>query len=492
MKTLLLSHIFNLSPLLILVITALFVLLLDALLPKGDKKLVFTLSLLGLLISAVASFQLWQLDSLSLFNEAIRIDRFSLFFTLLSLAISFITFLSAWTAIKENKLPPGEFSFFLLSCCTGMSLMAWATDLITLFLSLEIMSVAAYILTGIERERLTSSEGALKYFLLGAFSTGFLLYGISLIYSCMGSTQFSVLLNSLRVSTHTLSPLFYTGVGLFTVGLAFKMAVVPFHMWVPDVYEGAPTSITAFMATGIKAVSLAAFIRFFLVTLLPLKADWNTVLLCFAVLTMTVGNLAALVQTNIKRMLAYSSIAHAGYILIAVCATSSQSFEFAISSILFYLIAYGLMTLGAFAVVSYVSPSQEKNLISDYVGFGFRAPLLGIAMILFMLSFIGVPPTAGFMGKFYLFGSAIKSHLFWLAIVGIINSVISSYYYLRVLVAFYMNKPKETEGSLTQALTPLPLSLGFVLVITAVGVLLLGLFPSHIFSLILKSVTPLL
>ena len=495
MKTLLLSHIFNLSPILILVTTALFVLVLDALLPKGDKKLVFILSLLGLLVSAVASFQLWQLNSLSLFNEAIRIDRFSLFFTILSLAISFLTFLSAWPSIKENKFPPGEFSFFLLSCCAGMSLMAWATDLITLFLSLEIMSVTAYILTGIERERLTSSEGALKYFLLGAFSTGFLLYGIALIYASIGSTQFSVLSNYIMTAKqHPLSPLFYTGIGLLTVGLSFKMAVVPFHMWVPDVYEGAPSSITAFMATGIKAVSLAAFIRFFLVTLLPLKADWNTVLLCLAVATMTVGNLAALVQTNIKRMLAYSSIAHAGYIFIAVCATSGQSFEFAISSILFYLIAYGLMTLGAFAIVIYASPSQDKNMISDYAGFGFRAPILGIAMILFMLSFIGVPPTAGFMGKFYLFGSAIKSQLFWLAIVGIINSVISSYYYLRVLVAFYMTPghPEQQVIPKAEGLRDLPFSLGIVLVITTAGVLLLGIFPTQIFNIILKSVTPLL
>ncbi len=486
------AQIFNLSPILILIVTALFVLLLDALFPRGDKKLVFTLSLLGLLGSTVASFQLWQLDGLSLLSEAIRVDHFSLFFTLLSLAITFLTFLSAFPLMKENKVPAGEFSFFLLSCCAGMSLMAWSTDLITLFLSLEIMSVTAYILTGIERERLTSSEGALKYFLLGAFSTGFLLYGIALLYATVGSTQFSALANYAMTSKHSLPPLFYTGVGLLTVGLAFKIAVVPFHMWVPDVYEGAPTPITAFMATGIKAVSFAAFIRIFLIALLSLKANWTMILLCFAVGTMTVGNLAALVQTNIKRMLAYSSIAHAGYIFIAVCATTHQSFELSTSAILFYLIAYGLMTLGAFAIVTYASSlyskhGQEKNMISDYAGFGLRFPLLGGAMIIFMLSFIGVPPTAGFMGKFYLFGSAIKSHLFWLAMVGILNSVISSYYYLRILVAFYMNKPKETE-----ALTPLPLSLGVVIFIAALGTILIGLFPSKIFAIILKTVTPLL
>lgn|SRR3989338_1389183 len=476
--------IFYLSPLIILIFTAIFVLLLDVFIQKNNRRLIFSIASLGVIGSAATSLQLWNGDALYLFHEAIRLDKFSLFFTFLSLGITLLTALSSYPLLQKNNWPLGEYLFFLLSACVGMSLMAWATDLITLFISLEIMSLAVYILTGIERERLTSSEGALKYFLLGAFSTAFLLYGITFIYAATGSTQFSTIAHFLMSSKYTLPPTIYIGLGLLLVGVGFKISAVPFHMWVPDVYEGAPTPITALMATGVKAAGFSALIRLFLVTLSSLKPQWGVIIIGFSILTMTVGNIAALVQNNIKRMLAYSSIAHAGYILIALAAAQeTRVFDLATSSILFYLIAYSFMTIGAFTIVSF---TQDLN------GFGFKHPYLGIAMTIFMLSLIGVPPTVGFMGKFYIFSSALKGGFFWLAIIGIINSVIASYYYLRVLVTLYMKKETDTASSSLSSSLASSLVFNSVLWITAVGTLLVGLFPSSVFKIITKSITALL
>ncbi len=365
--------------------------------------------------------------------------------------------------------------------------MAWASDLMTLFLSLELMSISAYVLTGFRKDRLSSIEGALKYFLLGAFSTGFFLFGIVLLYACTGSTQFSSIGYFLMNSQFTIPAIFYIGIALLIIGMGFKIAAVPFHMWVPDVYEGAPTSVTAFMATAVKAASFSAIIRLFLVPLLSIKANWEIIIFVLAIATMTVGNIAALVQNNIKRMFAYSSIAHAGYILIALTAVNSQIFNLSIGAMLFYLLAYGLMTIGAFSVLIYGTAAQERNNLNDYAGFGFQYPYLGLAMTLFMASLIGLPPTAGFMGKFYIFSSAINAQLYGLAIIGMINSVISSYYYLRVVVVFYMKERQIEQPKLifSPAIT-------WVLVITAAGTLLLGILPTGFFRMITSSVASLL
>lgn len=481
------EQLFYFSPLLILTITALFVLLIDAFLKNGAPKLVFFLSFIGISAASFACIELWKEPSLSLFYEAIRLDRFSLFFTLLSLFLTLLTLLNVYRHLMEKRLPAGEFLFFLLCSGIGMSLMAWATDLITLFMSLEIMSLSVYILTGIEKERITSTEGAFKYFLLGAFSTGFLLYGIALVYSITGSILFSEISNFLVVSKQTLPTVFYIGVALLMVGFGFKIAAVPFHMWVPDVYEGAPTAVTALMATGVKAAGFAALVRFFLVALLSIKTEWNVVLFWLAVLTMTVGNLAALVQPNLKRMLAYSSIAHAGYLLVAVTATQAQIFDLGTSAILFYLIAYGLMTIGAFSVMIFASDREERNSLDDYAGFGLRHPVLGLAMVLFMLSLTGIPLTAGFIGKFYIFSAAIKSQDFILAIIAIINSVIAAYYYLRVIVVFYMKPPTAAPFAIQPSF-----ALNVSLLLTSIGTLGLGLFPSAILKIIKDSVSALL
>lgn len=474
---------FYFSPLIILTITALVVLLVDAFL-KSSKS-AFLLSCLGIFGASFACYALWKEPTLSLFHEAIRLDRFSLFFTLLSLFLTFLTILLLYRPLIEKKFPAGECLFFLLCSAIGMSLMAWSTDLITLFMSLEIMSLSVYILTGFDKERMTSTEGAFKYFLLGAFSTGFLLYGIALIYSTTGSILFSEISNYLIVSKQTLPVVFYIGVALLLIGFGFKIAAVPFHMWVPDVYEGAPTAVTALMATGIKAAGFAAVVRFFLVSLLSLKSEWNIVLFWLAVLTMTIGNLAALVQTNLKRMLAYSSIAHAGYLLVAVSAMQAQIFDLAAGSILFYLIAYGLMTVGAFSIMLFASGREERNALEDYSGFGLHHPILGLAMTLFMLSLTGIPLTAGFIGKFYIFSAALKSKDFILVIIAVLNSIVAAYYYLRVIVVFYMK-----EG--TPQTVPMPFSLNIVLATTAFGTIFLGLFPSRLLKIIQESVSSLL
>jgi len=475
---------FYVLPLLVPAFTAVFVLLLDLFLPGEKKGLATGIAVLGLLITAISCARLWTEDALFLFHEAIRMDRFSIFFTLLAAGLTGLTILNVYPLAAEKKVPAGELLFFLLSCCVGMSLMAWATDLITLFMSLEIMSLTVYILTGIQRERVTATEGAFKYFLLGAFSTGFLLYGIAFIYASAGSTTFSDIANFLVTSRYTIPTIFYIGAALLLVGFAFKIASVPFHMWVPDVYEAAHPAVTGLMATGIKAAAFGAFIRFFLVTLFSIKPEWNMVVWALSVATMTVGNLAALMQRNIKRMLAYSSIAHAGYILVAVAAAKSQIFNLGISAILFYLIAYGLMTMGAFSVIVYASQQEEKNQIDDYAGYGFSHPYLGLAMTLFMLSLTGIPLTAGFIGKFYVFSAALKSHLFILALIAIANSIIAAFYYLRIIMIFYMRKGEA--GPIRRS----P-SLIAVLGLTSAGTVLLGIFPAWWLKIIQDSITAL-
>lgn len=477
--------IFYLSPLLILVFTAVFVLLLDLFLPEKNRKWLLGFTMTGLMISTFVSVELWESGSISLLSEAIRVDRFSLFFTHLAIFLTFLTTLHASSMLKDKRIPSGEFFFFILSCCVGMSLMAWSTDLMTLFISLEIMSLTVYILTGIQKERSEATEGAFKYFLLGAFSTGFLLYGIAFIYASAESTHFSDIANFLIRSRYTIPTIFYIGVALLMIGFGFKIAAVPFHMWVPDAYQGAHPTITALMATGIKAAAFSSLIRFFLVTLFAIKSEWDVVIGVLAIATMTIGNIAALMQKNIKRMLAYSSIAHAGYILVAVSAAKTEVFDLSLYAILFYLIAYALMTMGAFSVVILASQDKEKDSIDDYAGYGFSHPYVGIAMALFMLSLTGVPLTAGFIGKFYIFSAALKSKLFFLALIAVLNSVVASYYYLRVIVVFYM-KPG------TFSVLPVSYPVAIVLMVTSVGTLLLGIFPSVCFDFLKDSISSLL
>jgi NADH-quinone oxidoreductase subunit N len=346
------------------------------------------------------------------------------------------------------------------------------------------MSISIYILAGMMREDRRSAEAALKYFLLGAFATGFLLYGIALIYGATGSLNLKDIASYIATKNLLRSPMLLMSLVFLTIGFGFKIASVPFHMWTPDVYEGAPTSITAFMATGVKAAGFSALVRVFFSALPGFRPDWTSIMWLIAVATMTVGNIVAISQTNIKRMLAYSSIAHAGYILVAFVSGN----ELGTSGILFYLMAYAFMNLGAFTVVILLGKKGEENtLISDYSGIGFKYPLLAASMTIFLLSMAGIPPLSGFMAKFYVFSAAVKSKFYWLAILGVLNSAVSVYYYLRVTVVMYF---KESEREIT-GLQFSPASV-IALILAVIGTLYMGIFPANVLSFAQRSIVGLM
>jgi NADH-quinone oxidoreductase subunit N len=460
----------GLAPEIIIVGAGLLVMLLDPFLKGERKKILSHLSWLGVLAAMLACFCLWG-SNINNWNGMALSDNLSLVLKLIFLTGTLLTiFISTLKAQAEIH---GEYYALLLFATFGMMLMGSSTDLLVIFLGIEVMSVSLYILAGFDRHDPKSGEASMKYFLMGAFSTGFLLYGIALIYGATGQTNLTNLFTYFYTAQHDL--LFLAGLGLLLVGLGFKVASVPFHMWVPDVYEGAPTPITAFMAAGPKAAAFAALLRVFVITFQPLTNLWVIVLWIMAVLTMTVGNLLAISQMNIKRMLAYSSIAHAGYVLVAIVAGG----DLGLKSAVFYLLAYSLMNLGAFAVIIALSERGEKHLdLPDYRGLGLKYPLLGVLMTIFMVSLSGIPPTAGFVGKFYIFSAAVKNGFIGLAVIGVLNSLISVYFYLRVVVFMFM---QESESDIAGA------SLGWqvvaALLITALGTLWLGLFPDWFLNL---------
>jgi NADH-quinone oxidoreductase subunit N len=465
-------------PLLILTGTALVTLFADLWMEGPDREALGWIGLVGLLATAIAAMALWN-TKLSAFSNGIAVDRYGLFFTLLFCVASGLTLLMSMGYLEFTDIRTGDYYSLILFSTVGMVLMATATDLIIIFLGLEVMSLAVYVLSGIWREQQRSNEAALKYFLLGAFATGFLLFGIALLYGATGSTTLGPIAAQVAKVGGQEKTLVLAGMALLLVGFGFKVAAAPFHVWTPDVYEGAPTSVTAFMAVAVKAAAFAAFARVFMHTLTVLSADWSSVLWILAALTMTVGNVTAILQRNIKRMLAYSSIAHAGYLLVGMVAGG----EFGGSAVLFYLIAYMLMTLGAFAVVIALGwrGAPNENL-DDYAGVGFSHPFLGVAMTIFMLSLAGIPPLVGFIGKFYIFSAAIRSGYVGLTVIGVLNSVISVYYYVGVLVRMYM-----TEGVLEIPVLSSRPYLVATLLLTITGTILLGLFPSPLFELARQS-----
>jgi NADH-quinone oxidoreductase subunit N len=402
------------------------------------------------------------------------VDNYSVFFNLIFLFSTAIVLLMSDQYLKQEGVNHGEYFTLILFATVGMMLMASGADLLTIFLGLEIMSISLYVLAGYKRDNMRSNEASLKYFLLGAFATGFLLYGIAMLYGATGTTNIKGIAEFLSNNPALSNPMIVAGSSLLIVGLGFKVACVPFHKWAPDVYEGAPTPVTAFMSAGPKAAALAAFMRIFLVSLPEIEPKWSIILWVLAVLTMTVGNLVAIAQTNIKRMLAYSSIAHAGYALIAIIVGGSSG----TSSLLFYMLAYSFMNLGAFAVIIVLGKKGEENSnIEDLSGLGYKHPLLAVTMCIFMFSLAGIPPLVGFMGKFYIFSAAIKSGFLVLTIIGVVNSVISVYYYLRVTVVMYMKKPIREFAPLS--LSPFIL---LALLITIFGTIFLGIFPSKIIA----------
>ncbi len=463
-----------LLPVLLLTGTALLVMVTDLWMEGPDRDGLGWLGIVGLAVTAVASVTLWNQGEIG-FGGMMAVDRYALFFNLIFCLAAGLTLLMSMSYLELTDIRVGDYYTLILFATVGMMLMAAATDLIVIFLGLEVMSIAVYVLAGIWRRQLRSTEAALKYFLLGAFATGFLLFGIAMLYGATGSTTLNVIASHLAKATGEQRMLATIGMALLLIGFGFKVAAVPFHAWTPDVYEGAPTSITALMAVGVKAAAFAAFTRVFLHGLAGLSGDWSMVLWGLAVLTMTVGNVVAVLQQNIKRMLAYSSIAHAGYLLVGMIANGENGG----SAVLFYLLGYALMNLGAFAVVMALGKRGEPNeRLDDYAGVGFRHPFLGFAMSIFMLSLAGVPPLVGFAGKFYIFAAAVKAGYVGLAVIGVLNSVVSMYYYVGVLVKMYM-----TEGS---ADVPSPTTRPYLfatMLVTVIGVILLGVFPAKAFEL---------
>ena len=403
------------------------------------------------------------------FGGALAVDGFSAFFQLSILIAAAFTVLMSLDYASDNHLAGAEYYSLLLFSTLGMMLMAAAGDLVVIFLGLETMSIAVYVLAGMRRLDPRSNEAAIKYFLLGAFSTGFLLYGIALIYGATGSIKLDVIRTALSGSMISNS-LLRLGLAMLLVGFGFKVAAVPFHMWTPDVYEGAPTPITAFMAVGVKLGAFAGFVRIFLVGLLPVSGQWSEALWVVAVLTMTTGNVIAVVQTNIKRMLAYSAIAHAGYVLIGMIAASPEGG----AAVLYYLLTYAFTTLGAFGIVVALERRElAGDLIADYRGLSTRSPALAAAMAVFLLSFTGVPPLAGFMGKFYIFSAALRQGYTYLVVIAVVNSVIAAFYYISVIVAMYME-----EGGVEPARMTRRPALVAVIGLSAIATVLVGVYPA--------------
>jgi NADH-quinone oxidoreductase subunit N len=461
------------APELVLSVTAMAVLLIGLSMRRGTYNPLVVLSLVGIAVSAGTVVFFWN-KPLTAFAGTVLSDQFAQMVRLILLGIAAIAVLMAEPYLQERRIRfPEYFALVLFSTAGGM-VMAAAQNLLVLFIGLEILSLSMYVMAGLARTEARSEEAALKYFLLGAFASGFLIYGIALIYGASATTNLNELMPALFSSEPAKRLLLYAGLGMILVGLGFKAALVPFHMWTPDVYEGAPTAAAAFMASAAKTAAFAVFIRVAL-AFQPASALWVAVLAVLAILTMTVGNLLALAQTNLKRMLAYSSIAHAGYLLVGVVAVSSfPSARAGISAVLYYFIAYALMTMGAFAVASLMAhEGRESNLIDDLSGLGTRSPHAAAMMTVFMLSLAGIPTTAGFLGKFFLFNAALQqgSVGLLLAIVLAVNSVISAFYYLRLIVVMYF-RPTELPA------LPRPgFGLQLAIALCMVGSLLFGLYP---------------
>jgi NADH-quinone oxidoreductase subunit N len=472
-----LSDLNTILPLLVLVVWTSLLLLVDLFIPKGRKSWTALLAAVGLALAM--GLTLAQAgDQASGFGGMVRLDGFSSFLGVLFLGTGLLSVALAYGYLKRMGLERGEFYTLLMFSVCGMLLMAHAADLIVIFLALELLSIPLYVLAAFARPRADSEEAGLKYFLLGAFATGFVVYGITLVYGATGTTSLAIIVERLALAPAALSPILLTiGAALILVGFSFKVAAVPFHMWTPDVYQGAPTPVTAFMAVGAKAAGFAALMRIFVLAFPSLGADLTPVLWALAALTMLVGNIIAIAQTNIKRMLAYSSIAHAGYILMALVAFGNPAVAGdAVASALFYLVAYAVTSFGAWSVVMAIEKPDARGLeINDFAGLGRRKPLLAAAMTVFMLSFTGMPPTLGLVGKFFLFRTAIEGGFIWLAVIGVLTSLISAYYYLRVVVTMYMRAGDgevETEPWLS-----------FTTTITAVATVVLQFLPAALFAL---------
>jgi NADH-quinone oxidoreductase subunit N len=450
-----------------------------------SRNFLGTVAFLGAAAGTASSYLAYQHLGPGFFS-LIRSDAFSFFLHLLVGLVAVLVVLASDSYLSREKLDSAEFYALILFATAGMGVLSSAQELLTAFIGLEMSSISSYILAGYRRDTLKSSESALKYFLLGSFATAFFLYGIALIYGTTGTTVLDAM-----GSADSNSAVLKLGLALVLIGLGFKVAAAPFQIWTPDVYEGAPTPVTALFSAGPKAATFALLLRIF-ATVPAATQYWFWAFWILAVLTMFAGNLGALVQTNVKRLLAYSSIAHAGYILVAFAAVTtmaaSDSPEGAIpayAAVLFYLLSYALVKVGAFTIVSQLGGKDEKYVtLEDYAGLSQRHPWAAAALSLFLLSLLGLPVTAGFFGKFYIFKAAVNSHLIWLAVMMAVNSIIGSYYYLKVIVAMYMREP--AEDSATTAHIAFPAAVNIVLIVSAIGTVYFGLFPNQALRLLLE------
>jgi NADH-quinone oxidoreductase subunit N len=427
-------------PMTVLILWSCVLLLVDLFIPKERKSWTAVLAAIGLILClGLAITQAGWVSSG--FNGMVIHDGFSFFLTVLFLSSGLAGITLAYDYLKRMEIDRGEYYILLLFSISGMILMSQANDLIVVFLALELLSIPLYVLSGFARPRVDSEEAALKYFLMGAFAGGFVVFGVALIFGATGTTNLTAVVTSISTNVANMQ-LLTIGAALILVGMGFKVAVVPFHMWTPDVYQGAPSSVSGFMSVGAKAAGFAALLRIFITAFPSLATDLTMVFWTLSALTMFLGNVVAIAQTNIKRLLAYSSIAHAGYIMMALVpfGNSAVSPE-VVSASLFYLVAYAITSFGAWAVVIALEKAEGGGLaLDDYAGLGRKYPLMAASMAIFMLSFTGIPPTLGFMGKFYLFRTVIEGGYMGLALIGVFTSLISAYYYLRVIVIMYMRE----------------------------------------------------
>jgi NADH-quinone oxidoreductase subunit N len=456
-------------PAIVIVATACVVMMLDLVLRAGSRSVLAGVGILGLAVAMWVSVAAWGSGGdPSGFQHMLRADRYGLFFTLVICLSAVLTLLMSVDYVREWGLPASDFYTLVLLSTAGMVFLALANDLIVVFVALETMSMGVYVLSGLLRGDLRSNEASVKYFLLGAFASGFLLYGVAFLYGATASTRLDVIAEA--IARRPGEPFMLLGLAFLLVGFGFKVALIPFQAWTPDVYEGAPTVVTAFMAVAVKAAAFAAFARVFVVSLPDLAGQWTGLLAVLAALTMTVGNVVALSQRSVKRMLAYSSIAHAGYALLGLVADSAEGG----SALLYYLAVYVFMNVGAFGVlVALGRRGEPRDRLDDLAGVGQRHPLLGLCLTVFLLSLAGIPPMAGFIGKFYLFSAVIDAGHTGLALIAVVNSVISVYYYLGPIVQMYSGETGAEAGPFPAR----PWLLACIAVALA-GTLYLGVFPS--------------
>jgi NADH-quinone oxidoreductase subunit N len=459
-------------PEIILTVFGTLLMVLDPILHKKSSHAFGHLSIVGLLAALGGAVYAYSQPGPA-FGGMLIVDGFATFFRVLVIVVGLLTVLPSYRFLQRQDAETGEYHALLLFSVAGQCLMAAANELIIVFIGLEISSIASYILAGYLRDDKRANEASLKYFLLGSFATGFFLYGVAIIYGTTGTINLSAV-RGVLTGQNAPSPVFVgLAAALMFVGLAFKVSASPFQIWAPDVYQGAPTPVAAFLSAGPKAAAFAIFLRIFMTALEPIGPGWEPLVWGSALLSMTIGNFAALLQSNVKRMLAYSSIAHAGYVMVALTSRS----DIGVAAAMFYLAAYAFMNIGAFAVVSHLSGKKEQFLaIDDFAGLAQKQPMTAAMLTIFLLSLIGVPLTGGFFGKFYIFKAALESHLYLLTVLGLLNSAVAAYYYLRILVMMYMHEPSEA----TSKVEPLSPGLSLALILPAIGTLVLGIFPTWV------------